>query len=230
MAKKIAPLLPSTEELLRQFGDRLRLARQRRRLSAKQVAERAGMSPMTLRSLERGGSGVTMGAYLSVMQVLGIENDLGQLGKADPQGRELQDARLPAASKRTAKLAPTTLASPSSANRSKPIVDAVDQLHRLIEKSPQEQLRKMLASLPREQLRKALEALPETQMRKAIDSLPSEQVKAAMHQLEAPGTEIKKLLNATENEQSWREQSGFSDSETLAGLIRPLEPLSRKRR
>ena len=101
MAKKTAPLLPSTEALLRQFGDRLRLARQRRRLSAKQVAERTGMSPMTLRSLERGGSGVTMGAYLAVMQVLGIETDIALLAKVDLMGRELQDARLSAPSKTT---------------------------------------------------------------------------------------------------------------------------------
>lgn len=52
------------------------------------------MAPMTLRSLERGGAGVTMGAYLAVMQVLGIEKDLNLLGTADPLGRELQDARL----------------------------------------------------------------------------------------------------------------------------------------
>lgn len=95
MAKKTAPLMPATDELLQRFGERLRLARRRRRLASKHVAERAGMAPMTLRSLERGGSGVTMGAYLAVMQVLGIERDLDMLGQADPLGRELQDSRFP---------------------------------------------------------------------------------------------------------------------------------------
>lgn len=94
MAKAISPLLPATSDLLQRFGERLRLARRRRRLTAKQVAQRAGMVPMTLRNLERGGAGVTMGAYLAVMQVLGIEKDLDLLGSADPLGRELQDARL----------------------------------------------------------------------------------------------------------------------------------------
>src|SRR5437773_10746108 len=94
MPRKVSPLLPSTEELLRQLGERMRLARLRRRLSAKHVAARAGMAPMTLRGVERGGSGVTMGAYVAVMQVLGVEKDLGLLAEADPMGRALQDARL----------------------------------------------------------------------------------------------------------------------------------------
>jgi transcriptional regulator with XRE-family HTH domain len=114
MAKKTAPLLPSTDALLRQFGDRLRVARLRRRLPAKQVAERAGMAPMTLRSLERGGSGVTMGAYLAVMQVLGIEKDLDLLGKADPVGRELQDAQLTPARATAATPAPLRSRVPAS--------------------------------------------------------------------------------------------------------------------
>ncbi|MDQ1260651.1 MAG: hypothetical protein QG643_2477 [Pseudomonadota bacterium] len=125
MAKKTAPLLPSVDELLQRFGERLRLARLRRRLPAKQVAERAGMSPMTLRSLERGGSGVTMGAYLAVMQVLGVESDLDLLAKADPVGRALQDARLRPAANATRRIAGSpkgrsTRSSPSAREASQP--------------------------------------------------------------------------------------------------------------
>ncbi|NBA97935.1 helix-turn-helix domain-containing protein [Pseudomonas sp. R5(2019)] len=94
MAKKTAPLLPATTHLLTELGARLKLARLRRKLTAKQLAERAGMSPMTLRSLEAGGAGVTIGAYMSVMQVLGIERDIARIADVDEVGRQLQDARL----------------------------------------------------------------------------------------------------------------------------------------
>ena len=120
MAQKTAPLLPAVAELLRQFGDRLRLARLRRRLTAKQVAERAGMAPMTLRSLEHGGSGVTMGAYLAVMQVLGIEKDLNLLSQADLVGRELQDARLHAHPKTARPALSPSIQAPKPAKPAKP--------------------------------------------------------------------------------------------------------------
>ena len=94
MARKTAPLLPRIARLLTDLGERLKLARLRRRLTAKQVAERASMSVMTLRSLESGGAGVTMGAYLSVMHVLGLEQDVNKVGATDEFGHQLQDARL----------------------------------------------------------------------------------------------------------------------------------------
>jgi len=228
MAKKTAPLLPFTNELLCQFGARLRMARLRRRLPAKQVAERAGMSPMTLRSVERGGSGVTMGAYLAVMQVLGIEKDVDLLAKADPVGRELQDARLPTHSKaapRPASVSATPVATASVPTGS---ASTTTELQRLIESSPREQLRKIFKSLPSEQLRRAIGALPETQMREALAGLPPQQLRQTFEQLNAPANEVKKQLKATVGASDWIEEGGFSSADALSGLLES-PPLKKRR-
>ncbi|HEX3468850.1 MAG TPA: helix-turn-helix transcriptional regulator [Candidatus Elarobacter sp.] len=94
MAKRISALLPPLERRLSRLGERLRLARRRRRLSAKLVAERAGMSVMTLRNVENGRTGVTIGAYAAVLRVLGLDGDLDAVASVDVLGRDLQDADL----------------------------------------------------------------------------------------------------------------------------------------
>ena len=222
MAKKTAPLLPTTDGLLRQFGDRLRLARLRRRLPAKQVAERAGMAPMTLRSLERGGSGVTMGAYLAVMQVLGIEKDLDLLGRADPVGRELQDARLPTRTKapRPGALRPTRL--PATGKR------PVPELRPAMESSSQEQLGKLIDSLPNERMRKALEAVPEARMGEALAAIPSVKRRETVERRDAPRREIGKLLTPSKDAPDWIEKGGFASADALAGLIESVAPPRKK--
>ncbi len=94
MSKREFIILPKYKRLLTQLGENIKLARLRRKLSTQQVAERAGINRTTLYSVEKGAPSVSMGAYLLVLIVLGLENDLLLLAKDDNLGRKLQDAGL----------------------------------------------------------------------------------------------------------------------------------------
>ncbi|MCA1594854.1 MAG: helix-turn-helix domain-containing protein [Chloroflexi bacterium] len=94
MGRTTTTPLPSLQRRLTEVGENLRLARLRRKLSAAMIAERAGISRPTLRSIERGDPSVSFGAYASVLFCLGLERDLESLGRDDELGRKLQDAGL----------------------------------------------------------------------------------------------------------------------------------------
>jgi transcriptional regulator with XRE-family HTH domain len=94
MAKRIPALLPKLRRMLLGLGGNLKLARLRRRFSAEIVAQRAGITRMTLSKVEKGDPGVALGIYARVLQVLRLEDDLAKLALDDVLGRKLQDAGL----------------------------------------------------------------------------------------------------------------------------------------
>ena len=96
MARRSSEPLPRVSRALAELGQNIRFARMRRKLSAQLVAERAGMSRPTLRALERGEPGVTIGAIANVLNTLGLVDSLASVGADDRLGRQLEDAQLEA--------------------------------------------------------------------------------------------------------------------------------------
>lgn len=94
MPAKPPVLFPASVRELAAFGERLRLARLRRRFPTELVARRANISRPTLRKIEKGDVGVALGNYFQVMKVLGLDNDFARLAADDEVGRRLQDAAL----------------------------------------------------------------------------------------------------------------------------------------
>ena len=70
MNKKTTTLMPKTQNILTQMGDQIRLARLRRHLTAELVAERAGISRVTLSNIEKGSPSVAIGSYAAVLHAL----------------------------------------------------------------------------------------------------------------------------------------------------------------
>src|SRR5580698_7483062 len=94
MPRRSSSPLPKVSRLLAELGQNIRLARTRRELSAEILAERAGMSRPTLRAIERGDAGVTLGAVANVLSSLGLAEGLASVARDDELGRQLEDSKL----------------------------------------------------------------------------------------------------------------------------------------
>ena len=89
-----AVVFPKNRRLLEQLGENIKLARKRRGYTQVLIAERTGLSRLTIRKIERGDPGVSIGHYLAVVSVLGLAGDFAKVALDDELGRKLQDIKL----------------------------------------------------------------------------------------------------------------------------------------
>jgi len=71
------------------MGRNIALARKRRRLRLADVAAKAGITIPTLRAVEAGNVGTSVGAYIAVLWALGLEDGLLPVAalEFDPEGQ-----------------------------------------------------------------------------------------------------------------------------------------------
>ena len=92
------PTLPvAARKALAKLGADIAVARKKRRISTVSMAERAFLSRSTLARIEKGDPSVSMGAYLSVLAILGVVKHFGQVADRtnDTLGLDLDEDRLP---------------------------------------------------------------------------------------------------------------------------------------
>lgn len=87
MARKTIKLTPETELVIKKIGIRIQKARLRRNILADVLAEQAGISKGTLSAIEKGEPTVSIGAYVAVLNALGMVQDL-ELVAVDKEGRQ----------------------------------------------------------------------------------------------------------------------------------------------
>jgi transcriptional regulator with XRE-family HTH domain len=77
------------------FGQRLRAARLRRRMTTLLFAKRMGVSRDTLNRLEKGDATIALGTYMRALRVLGLDKDFDILARDDELSRKLHELNLP---------------------------------------------------------------------------------------------------------------------------------------
>lgn len=94
MPHKPQPIWPAEKAILIALGERLKLARLRRKISAETLAARSSITRMTLHRAEKGSPAVQMGTYVRILAALRLLDDLNLIAGDDPFGRQLQDLEL----------------------------------------------------------------------------------------------------------------------------------------
>jgi transcriptional regulator with XRE-family HTH domain len=84
-------------DALRKLGSDIRDARRRRRITMALLAERAGITVLTLSKIERGHAGTAMGNYASALFCLGMLDKLRDIAdwRGDLEGQMQSEERLP---------------------------------------------------------------------------------------------------------------------------------------
>lgn len=78
-SRRRALVFPRQQCFVDQLGENIELALKRRHISQELLHQRTGISKPTLRRIIRGDSTVSIGYYMIVLSVLGLENDLGMV-------------------------------------------------------------------------------------------------------------------------------------------------------
>ena len=94
MSKVTRPIFPGAQRRATDLGERLRLARLRRRMTVTEMAARVDASRTTIYHLERGDLSVSLAILVRVLAVLGLEEDLDLIARNDLLGQRLQDLSL----------------------------------------------------------------------------------------------------------------------------------------
>ena len=90
-----AGLLPSpVRQELSELGNQIRMARRRRKLTIKTVAERAQCSELTVIRAEKGLPTISIGIYAKILYAMGLTSDISLWAKTDPQGNALEQNKL----------------------------------------------------------------------------------------------------------------------------------------
>ncbi len=97
MTKILFPLPFEVTGVVRELGMNVRTARKRRRMLQGELAQKAGVGEKTIRRLEKGDEGASIGHALSVLWMLGLLPTAKALAspETDEHGKTLELGRLP---------------------------------------------------------------------------------------------------------------------------------------